>query len=53
MAGNVATGLGTQAALVALPYQLYIETRSALLVGLLGAVARHDLAQPAGIGHDR
>ena len=38
MAGNIATGLGTQAALVALPYQLYLETRSAFLVGLLGAV---------------
>jgi MFS family permease len=38
VAGNIATGLGTQAALVALPYQLYLETRSAFLVGLLGAV---------------
>lgn len=36
--GNVVTGLGTQAALVALPYQLYVETGSAFLVGLLGAV---------------
>ena len=27
--GNVVSGLGTQAALVALPYQIYIETRSA------------------------
>jgi MFS family permease len=36
--GNFVTGLGTQAALVALPYQLYVETKSALLVGLLGAV---------------
>jgi MFS family permease len=32
------SSLGTQAALVALPYQIYIETRSVLLVGLLGAV---------------
>jgi hypothetical protein len=32
------TGLGTQAALVALPFQLYIQTRSAFLTGLLGAV---------------
>jgi MFS family permease len=38
VAGNLVTGLGTQAALVALPYQLFVETRSALLVGLLGAV---------------
>ncbi len=33
-----ATSLGSQAALVALPYQLYVQTHSALLVGLLGAV---------------
>ncbi|MEA2435923.1 MAG: hypothetical protein QOF65_479, partial [Thermoleophilaceae bacterium] len=32
------TGLGTQAALVALPYQVYVTTRSAFLTGLLGAV---------------
>jgi MFS family permease len=32
------SSLGSQAALVALPYQIYVETRSALLVGLLGAV---------------
>jgi MFS family permease len=38
IAGNVVSGLGTQAVLVALPYQLYVETRSAFLVGLLGAV---------------
>jgi MFS family permease len=37
LAGEVITGLGTQAALVALPYQLYVETRSAFLTGLLGA----------------
>ena len=36
--GGLVTGLGTQAALVALPYQLYVETGSAFLVGLLGAV---------------
>jgi MFS family permease len=36
--GNFVSGMGTQATLVALPYQLYIETHSALLVGLLGAV---------------
>ncbi|MBV9534977.1 MAG: MFS transporter [Solirubrobacterales bacterium] len=36
--GNVVSNLGTQATLVALPYQLYIETHSPLLVGLLGAV---------------
>jgi hypothetical protein len=36
--GNVVAGLGTQAALVALPYQIYTQTRSAFLTGLLGAV---------------
>jgi MFS family permease len=33
-----AASLGSQATLVALPYQLYVQTHSALLVGLLGAV---------------
>jgi MFS family permease len=36
--GNFVSGLGTQAALVALPYQVYVQTESALLTGLLGAV---------------
>jgi MFS family permease len=36
--GTVVSGLGTQAVLVALPYQVYLETRSAFLTGLLGAV---------------
>jgi MFS family permease len=36
--GNVVAGLGTQAALVALPYQLYTQTGSAFLTGLLGAI---------------
>jgi MFS family permease len=36
--GEFLTGLGTQAALVALPYQLYTQTHSAFLTGLLGAV---------------
>lgn len=38
VAGELISNLGTQAALVALPFQLYLVTRSALLVGLLGAV---------------
>jgi MFS family permease len=38
VAGNWVTGLGTQAALVALPFQIYEVTRSAFLTGLLGAV---------------
>jgi MFS family permease len=38
VSGELISNLGTQAALVALPYQLFILTRSPLLVGLLGAV---------------
>ncbi|HEX7297974.1 MAG TPA: MFS transporter [Solirubrobacteraceae bacterium] len=38
LVGEILTGLGTQAALVALPYQLYTQTGSAFLTGLLGAV---------------
>ncbi len=38
VAGNFISNLGAQATLVALPYQLYLVTRSAFLVGLLGAV---------------
>jgi MFS family permease len=34
--GTIFTGIGAQAALVALPYQTYVETRSALLTGMLG-----------------
>jgi MFS family permease len=36
--GGFLSGLGSQATLVALPYQVYVQTHSALLVGLLGAV---------------
>ena len=36
--GSFVSSLGAQATLVALPFQLYLLTRSALLVGLLGAV---------------
>jgi Transmembrane secretion effector len=46
--GSFLSGLGAQATLVALPYQVYIQMRSALLVGLLGAV---ELAAAAAIGH--
>lgn len=38
IAGNLVTALGTQIALVALPFQVYTQTGSALLTGLLGAV---------------
>ncbi len=50
IAGNVVSGLGTQAALVALPYQLYLETGSAFLTGLLGAVELLPLIVLALIG---
>src|SRR4051812_11126293 len=48
--GNVVSGLGTQAALVALPYQLYTQTHSALLTGLLGAVELVPLVAMALLG---
>ena len=35
--GNFVSNMGAQATLVALPYQLYVLTHSAFLVGLLGA----------------
>jgi predicted MFS family arabinose efflux permease len=59
MAGNLLSGLGTQAALVALPYQLYTQTGSALLTGMLGAVELGPLIVMALVGgafadrHDR
>jgi MFS family permease len=59
VAGNLVTGLGTQAALVALPYQLYTQTGSAFLTGLLGAVELGPLVGMALFGgaiadrHDR
>ncbi|HEY2603290.1 MAG TPA: MFS transporter [Thermoleophilaceae bacterium] len=36
--GALITGLGTQASLVALPYQVYVTTHEPVLVGLLGLV---------------
>src|SRR4051812_48564915 len=59
LGGELITGLGTQAALVALPYQLYVETKSAFLTGLLGAVELVPLMAMALLGgaladrHDR
>ncbi|MCW2983526.1 MAG: transporter, partial [Conexibacter sp.] len=59
LAGELVTGLGTQAALVALPYQLYVETRSAFLTGLLGAAELVPLVAMSLLGgaladrHDR
>ena len=35
--GSLITNLGTQATLVALPYQVYVQTRSPIETGLLGA----------------
>ena len=59
IAGTVVSGLGTQATLVALPYQLYVETRSPFLTGLLGAVELVPLVSMSLLGgaladrHDR
>jgi predicted MFS family arabinose efflux permease len=49
-AGELVTGLGTQAALVALPYQLYTQTGSAFLTGLLGAIELVPLVTAALLG---
>jgi MFS family permease len=48
--GSFLSGLGGQATLVALPYQVYVQTRSALLVGLLGAVELGPLIAAALLG---
>jgi MFS family permease len=48
--GNFVSGLGTQAALVALPYQVYVQTHSALLTGLLGAAELGPLVAMALLG---
>ncbi len=48
--GSFVTGLGTQASLVALPFQLYVQTRSAFLTGLLGAVELVPLIASALVG---
>ncbi|MGZ4231144.1 MAG: MFS transporter [Solirubrobacteraceae bacterium] len=48
--GNFVSGMGTQATLVALPYQIFIESHSALLVGLLGAVELVPLTASALVG---
>src|SRR4051812_45586513 len=36
--GGIATGIGTQIGLVALPYQVYVQTRSPLATGAIGIV---------------
>lgn len=48
--GNFVTGLGAQATLVALPYQLYVQTRSPLLTGLLGLAELGPLVSMALLG---
>ncbi|HEY1540366.1 MAG TPA: MFS transporter [Solirubrobacteraceae bacterium] len=50
MLGNFVSGLGTQATLVALPFQIYTQTRSALLTGLLGAAELGPLVLMALLG---
>lgn len=48
--GQAASSLGTQAALVAIPYQVYTETHSPFLVGLTGAAELVPLAAGALLG---
>ena len=50
MLGNFVTGLGAQATLVALPYQVYVQTESALLTGLLGLAELGPLVVMALLG---
>jgi MFS family permease len=38
MLGGLITGIGTQATLIALPYQVYVLTKSTFLTGLIGLV---------------
>ena len=48
--GNFVSGMGTQATLVALPFQVYVQTRSPLLTGLLGAAEIVPLVALALVG---
>src|SRR4051794_2151581 len=48
--GNFVSGMGTQASLVALPYQLYVQTGSPFLTGLLGAAELVPLVVMALLG---
>src|SRR5437763_17136568 len=48
--GNFVSGMGTQASLVALPYQVYVQTHSPLLTGLLGAAELGPLIALALLG---
>src|SRR4051812_50153673 len=48
--GEALSGLGTQAALVAIPFQVYVLTHSAALVGLLGLVELGPLGAASLLG---
>jgi len=48
--GELISGLGTQAALVAIPFQVYTLTHSAALVGLLGVVELGPLVAASLLG---
>ena len=48
--GMAVTGLGTQAALVALPYQVYVTTHEPVLVGLIGLVELGPLIAASLVG---
>jgi MFS family permease len=50
VSGNFVSGIGTQAVLVALPFQIYILTRSAFLTGLLGLAELGPLVAMALLG---
>jgi len=50
LSGAFLTGLGTQAALVAVPYQVYTQTHSPFLTGLLGAVELGPLVAASLLG---
>ena len=50
MLGQGLSALGTQAALVAIPYQVYVLTHSAALVGLLGLVELGPLVAASLLG---
>src|SRR3954453_4127890 len=48
--GELFSGLGAQAALVAIPYQIYVLTHSAAPVGLLGSVELRPLVVASLLG---
>src|SRR3954471_6545793 len=48
--GNFVSSMGTQASLVALPYQVYVQTKSPLLTGLLGLAELGPLVVMALLG---